>query len=396
MSNVISKLKPKYIVLFLLLQVTLSSHAENIYIPSTLGAVYETPITPITLTGKVSSSGYMYSDKYSFGFTTEISYFCGAVLSSSTTTILSNGQLGLNSYSVNSDFYLIPNLYGTYSFFKPNEDTITTYSYEFKNNNIVVTDDNGNEVPTNKNNTHFCGIVFPTAGKQLKPNSQVSLTVQGTWILWRETMKSSAKKFDGSEMGKFFQALLLKDDEITPKKLSASESLLPFRNDTFRISNIDCNLVMPSSIDFGNVSIRNTDANQLIATESMPFSVSCQQDPNLTINSNIFISFSANSQYLDNEHPNRLLLKRSNDKPVSVVGEWSNNGVSKQPNCDNTITDSTILFNGRKSYSVGSLLSSEQNKTFDLSIDWGLCTQYNKSLSESYFSGYTTVNLLIK
>ncbi|MCL8627581.1 hypothetical protein NAB41_08965 [Proteus mirabilis] len=321
MSNVISKLKPKYIVLFLLLQVTLSSHAENIYIPSTLGAVYETPITPITLTGKVSSSGYMYSDKYSFGFTTEISYFCGAVLSSSTTTILSNGQLGLNSYSVNSDFYLIPNLYGTYSFFKPNEDTITTYSYEFKNNNIVVTDDNGNEVPTNKNNTHFCGIVFPTAGKQLKPNSQVSLTVQGTWILWRETMKSSAKKFDGSEMGKFFQALLLKDDEITPKKLSASESLLPFRNDTFRISNIDCNLVMPSSIDFGNVSIRNTDANQLIATESMPFSVSCQQDPNLTINSNIFISFSANSQYLDNEHPNRLLLKRSNDKPVSVVGE---------------------------------------------------------------------------
>ncbi|HCT9183052.1 TPA: hypothetical protein OUB89_001354 [Proteus mirabilis] len=396
MSNVISKLKPKYIVLFLLLQVTLSSHAENIYIPSTLGAVYETPITPITLTGKVSSSGYMYSDKYSFGFTTEISYFCGAVLSSSTTTILSNGQLGLNSYSVNSDFYLIPNLYGTYSFFKPNEDTITTYSYEFKNNNIVVTDDNGNEVPTNKNNTHFCGIVFPTAGKQLKPNSQVSLTVQGTWILWRETMKSSAKKFDGSEMGKFFQALLLKDNEITPKKLSASESLLPFRNDTFRISNIDCNLVMPSSIDFGNVSIRNTDANQLIATESMPFSVSCQQDPNLTINSNIFISFSANSQYLDNEHPNRLLLKRSNDKPVSVVGEWSNNGVSKQPNCDNTITDSTILFNGRKSYSVGSLLSSEQNKTFDLSIDWGLCTQYNKSLSESYFSGYTTVNLLIK
>ncbi|HIE4217608.1 TPA: hypothetical protein ACXM5D_003186 [Proteus mirabilis] len=395
MSNVISKLKPKYIVLFLLLQVTLSSYAENIYIPNTLGAVYETPIIPITITGKVSSSGYIYSNTDSFGFTSHVSYFCGPNLPNNT-TMLSNGQLGLDSYSANSDFYLIPYLYGTYSFFKPNEDTITTYSYEFKNNMIVVTDDNGNEVPTNKKNPRFCGVVFPTSGKQLKPNSQVSLTVQGTWILWRETMKSSAKKFDGSEMGKFFQALLFKDDQVSAVKLSGSESLLPFRNDTFRISNINCNLVMPSSIDFGNVSIRNTEANKLIATESMPFSVSCQQDPNLAINSNIFISFSANSQYLDNEHPNRLLLIRSNDKPVSVVGEWSNNGVSKQPNCDNTITDSTILFNGRKSYSVGSLLSSEQNKTFDLSIDWGLCTQHNKSLSESYFSGYTTVNLLIK
>ncbi len=395
MSNVISKLKPKYIVLFLLLQVTLSSYAENIYIPNTLGAVYETPITPITITGKVSSSGYMYSDQYLFGFTAKISYFCGPDTPSDT-TILSNGQLGLDSYSSNSDFYLIPNLYGTYSFFKPNEDTPTTYYYEFKNNNIVVTDDNGNEVPNSKKNTHLCGVVFPTSGYKLKPNSQVSLTVQGTWILWRETMKSSAKKFDGDRMGKFFYALLFKDDQLGSIRLSASESFLPFRNDTFRISNIDCNLVMPSSIDFGNVSIRNTEANKLIATESMPFSVSCQQDPNLAINSNIFISFSANSQYLDNEHPNRLLLIRSNDKPVSVVGEWSNNGVSKQPNCDNTITDSTILFNGRKSYSVGSLLSSEQNKTFDLSIDWGLCTQRNKSLSEGYFSGYTTVNLLIK
>lgn len=396
MSNVISKIKPKYIVLFLLLQVTLSSYAENIYIPSSLGAIYETPIVPFTITGEVSSSGNLYPDSFLFGFTTTTTYFCGPIFPINT-TILSNGQLGLDSYSVNSDFYLIPNLYGTYSFFKPNEDTPTTYYYEFKNNNIVVTDDNGNEVPTTKEKTLLCGVVFPTGGEKLKPNSQVSLTIQGTWILWRETMRSSATKFDGNNMGKYFYALLLKDNKRTGNILTVSNSFLPFRNDTFRISNIDCKLVMPSSMDFGNVSIMNTGANKLIATESMPFSVSCQQDTNLAINSNIFISFSTNSRYIDNAHPNRLLLTQiNNDKPVSVVGEWSNNGVSKQPNCDNIITDSTILFNGQKSYSVGSLLSSEQNKTFDLSIDWGLCTQRNNSSSKGYYSGYTTVNVLIK
>lgn len=394
MSNVISKLEPKYIVLFFLLQIAFSSYAETIYIPATTGEIYETPIIPFTITGN-ASSGYNYKMVPSFGFSVSNSYFCPPYQPENTVT-LSDGRLALTSYSTNSDFYLIPSLYGTYSFFKTNEDTQTTYTYELKDGFFTVMDENGNEI-SQKNNAWLCGITFPNNGYNLKPNSKITMTVQGTWTLWRHSLSSSSTQFNGNSMGRFFYALLFKENSVSSTKLTMSDSFLPFRNDIFKVSNIDCNLVMPTSIEFGSVSIKNTSANKLVATENMPFSVSCEQDPNLYINSNIFISFSTNSRYLNSQQPNRLLLKRTeDDKPVSVVGEWSNNGESKQPSCDNTITDSTILFNGQKTYSVGSLLSSEQNKTFDLSIVWGLCTQNNNSYSTGPYSGYTTVNVLIK
>lgn len=394
MSNVISKLKPKYIVLFFLLQLSFSSYAETIYIPATTGEVYEAPIIPFTITGN-ASSGYNYNMVPSFGFSLSNTSFCPSNQPANT-VILSDGRLALTSYSANSDFYLIPNLYGTYNFFKVNEDTPTTYTYEIKGRFLTVMDENGNEI-SQRSDTWLCGIIFPNSGDNLKPNSKITMTVQGTWILWRHSLSSSSTQFSGSSMGRFFYALLFKDNYPISSKLTISDSFLPFRNDIFKVSNIDCNLIMPTSIEFGSVSIKNTSANKLVATENMPFSVSCEQDPSLYINSNIFISFSTNSRYLNSQQPNRLLLKRAeNDKPVSVVGEWSNNGEPKQPSCNNTITDSTILFNGQKTYRVGSLLSSEQNKTFDLSIVWGLCTQDNNSYSNGRYSGYTTVNVLVK
>lgn len=202
---------------------------------------------------------------------------------------------------------------------------------------------------------HWC--LPPSMTEQSKfYGTRRSATLRGTWLIVADGNQVSGEATMEPMYFGSFTDLYLGNMFVR---------ILP-PNITFRVSNLECVINTPTSINF-NVVGRNVQNGAELSKLSYPFITSCSQTSNL-MTTNINVQFSAITGLFEN-NKTRLSLAQSGGY---ITGEIDG-GVTGSGNC----TGNTGVSFDNSKINLGAINSKETSKYISNQITWRLCSGGN-------------------